>query len=857
MSLCGCKPDCGCEEQELFPPLKAISGATQPLVPPPPSCECKECGCGSDSTASAGPGSGSDLPVLTPIAAAVVQARAAMLVPLPPVATGAGTVNLSTGNLAIQLAPPPAGSMSPQPQLTYNSQASATSIQFGAGVAERFNPTVEEIDSDSAFVTHGTGSTALYEDKDGSGVYLAPAGIANSLKKNGDGTWTETAPSGFAYRYDTNGDLAKLVHPAGDVWTILRDADRLSALVGPDSSRTTYAYNGSNMLKRITDPAGRITSFTIDADKRLTDVNRPDGTSIGLRYNSDSTVKAYIDAGSNRTSYSYDYRRQVRRVTAPSGGMTTYVYDPNLEFTAIIDPANQRTTYLYDPQQRTKAVINASGERTTFVYSTDQFLARINPLGHRTSLTWAVLDNRTELIRSVTTPLGYRSTFSYDSSSRLKTFMNPQSAVTTLVWDASANRVGVINPEGNRYTTVYDGTGLAIASIDPYGRRTTAVYDASGNTIAVIDALSARTTYAYNTSNAVRRITNPLNQKTTFMRDTVNRVVATINPLGNRTTVVYDSRSNPKAMVNPLGQRSTTVYNALNQRVAVINPLGDRHTTVYDSRGLRTATIDALGNRQTTVYSVTGRPIAQINPLSIRVTTAYDAAGNRIRQVSPGNMASAAYAAEEYPAASGQGAGGDAAWQNAANATGNSPTTYTSVAMDDRDVSNVLRLTDYGFSLSGGSVVNGITAVIKTTGSDNPRNLSQSVKITKNGTTSAGTGTITAGTWSGGQITVGGASSLWGTTWTASEINSTSFGLLIEVEGDDDDVEFRVWTAEVEVAYTAVTGQNLVTTFIYDTNRRLTATINPSGLRNTTVYGFTGPGPCVDRSCRTAQHHDF
>ena len=37
MSLCGCKPDCGCEEQELFPPLKALSGATQPLVPPPPS----------------------------------------------------------------------------------------------------------------------------------------------------------------------------------------------------------------------------------------------------------------------------------------------------------------------------------------------------------------------------------------------------------------------------------------------------------------------------------------------------------------------------------------------------------------------------------------------------------------------------------------------------------------------------------------------------------------------------------------------------------------------------------------------------------------------------------------------------
>ncbi|QDT46981.1 tRNA(Glu)-specific nuclease WapA precursor [Symmachiella dynata] len=155
-----------------------------------------------------------------------------------------------------------------------------------------------------------------------------------------------------------------------------------------------------------------------------------------------------------------------------------------------------------------------------------------------------------------------------------------------------------------------------------------------------------------------------------------------------------------------------------------------------------------------------------------------------------------------YAGSATQDSSGDEAWANLSNATGDTSSTFTVVEPNRNDLSHTLRLTNFGFSIPTGATIDGITAVLKTTGSDGPDNESTSVKITKNGTSSAGTGTIASGSWSGGTLTVGSDTNQWGTTWTAAEINASTFGLLIQVEGDSNGDEFNVYTANLKIDYT-------------------------------------------------------
>jgi len=146
------------------------------------------------------------------------------------------------------------------------------------------------------------------------------------------------------------------------------------------------------------------------------------------------------------------------------------------------------------------------------------------------------------------------------------------------------------------------------------------------------------------------------------------------------------------------------------------------------------------------------------------------------------------------------GVGGDSPWINPANAVGDTPTDFTSIQLDRRDVGDPLRLTDFGFSIPTGAMIEGIEVALLTTGSDEPDS-GNAVVITKDGSAAAGTAATFSGGWSNGSLTIGSPAELWGTTWTAAEINSADFGLIVEIESGSDDDEFRLYTAQIEVTY--------------------------------------------------------
>ena len=122
-------------------------------------------------------------------------------------------------------------------------------------------------------------------------------------------------------------------------------------------------------------------------------------------------------------------------------------------------------------------------------------------------------------------------------------------------------------------------------------------------------------------------------------------------------------------------------------------------------------------------------------------------------------------------------------WSNPGRITAND-NSYTSVT----STSDLLEGTDFGFTIPAGSIINGIELEIERYASNNSgtRNGRDNVvRLVKNGTP-IGTNNAIIGTYntSAAIITYGSSTDLWGTTWTAADINNTNFGATFSVTID-------------------------------------------------------------------------
>ncbi|MCA9110107.1 MAG: cadherin-like domain-containing protein, partial [Planctomycetaceae bacterium] len=152
-----------------------------------------------------------------------------------------------------------------------------------------------------------------------------------------------------------------------------------------------------------------------------------------------------------------------------------------------------------------------------------------------------------------------------------------------------------------------------------------------------------------------------------------------------------------------------------------------------------------------------------------------------------------------------QGTNGDDAWTSLSSAVGDTPSTFAYVNAHRNDTTNSLRLTDFNLDIPNSATVEGIEVTLLTTGSDNPDN-GLGIRLTKNGITAVGTPASSTGSWETGNISIGGAADLWSTTWTAAEVNSANFGMIIDLVGDNNGDQYRVYTAQVSVSYSVAGG---------------------------------------------------
>lgn len=127
-----------------------------------------------------------------------------------------------------------------------------------------------------------------------------------------------------------------------------------------------------------------------------------------------------------------------------------------------------------------------------------------------------------------------------------------------------------------------------------------------------------------------------------------------------------------------------------------------------------------------------------------------------------------------------------AVWSNAGNIV-SSNNAYADVSIPDSSQSGVLIGYTFGFSIPSGATIDGIKAEIEKKAAVRNTIKDATVYLTKDATNGIGNnkaGTVYWGT-ADAYATYGGVADLWGTTWTAEEINDANFGLVIQAANLD------------------------------------------------------------------------
>ena len=181
----------------------------------------------------------------------------------------------------------------------------------------------------------------------------------------------------------------------------------------------------------------------------------PSGARGTFQYDAEGRLEAQADALDHRITLVWNAAGERIARQGPDGGLTSYTYNAHHQVTEVMRPSGMLTTLVYE-RQNLVARVNPLGQRTTYAYNAaGQRVATENALGPADDVD----GGRDEPDHGGGESAGGAA----DDQLRLK---RPGGG--------ASGRLG----RGGQ--TQYDGAGRVEAEVDPLGHRTTYGYDCAG-----------------------------------------------------------------------------------------------------------------------------------------------------------------------------------------------------------------------------------------------------------------------------------------------------------------------------------------------------------------------------------------
>ena len=327
---------------------------------------------------------------------------------------------------------------------------------------------------------------------------------------------------------------------------------------------TARAYDPGSNLVTVTDPLGRVASFTYDGGERL---------------------KESLDPAGNRTVLQRDSAGNVVIASAHEVGPGGTVQVSDL--------------FEYDALGRQVAATDGAGNKTQlFVDARGNVIAEVDPEGHLTEHRYDGLDREIRTTR----PGGISLDYSYDRSSRLVGLTDALGNATQWAYDALGRTTSVTYPDGTAGHSTYDANGNRTGIEDPRGVATTQTFDVANRLTARSFVLPAGVegpsaeSFIYDGLNRVTQATSGA-ITTDRAYDSLSRLTSD-ETLGRTVGFSYDAAGSLTRLGYPSGRVVAVTPDSLNRPGRVEWDLGSGskdQKAVYGYRGAGLVATKSLG----------------------------------------------------------------------------------------------------------------------------------------------------------------------------------------------------------------------------------------------------------------------
>ncbi|WP_369964025.1 RHS repeat-associated core domain-containing protein [Leifsonia sp. EB34] len=504
--------------------------------------------------------------------------------------------------------------------------------------------------------TTGTGGAVTIHQEDGSSVPFtlsgstytpsAPRFDATLVKSGTTYVFTRHATDQFTFDV-TTGHLTKISDPAG------RAASPQYA--------TNVAYDASGNLSTVTDPGGRVYTFTWTGS-HITKVVTGAGQEVDYVYNTGGNLAEVYGVGTTRTGgtngdqdhtqYQYNTLNLMTSERSPDNygksttptPVTSMTYDSSERVLTQTDPLGKVTTFTYGPNSGAgltagqNLVTDPVGHKTLYVYQNGLLTAMTRGYGATGASTWAYAYDPVTLGVSVQT--------------------NPDGSTQTFAYDDAGHQISASDGLGRTTSKQYDAAGNVTQSTDPTGLQTTTTYNASEKPTSVVVSLSGQSaesandtlnpSYArsssYEYSDAAHpgettTFTNPNSHATSYGYDSFGDVTTVTDAQSNVTKFGYDTTRGWKtSTVTPVGVAAgvapgctppakgcaTYAYDVYGHITTTTDPLGHTTKATFDADGNQLTATDGNNHTTTTTYDNADRPTKVQKPSTDATTTVYN-----------------------------------------------------------------------------------------------------------------------------------------------------------------------------------------------------------------------------------------
>ena len=149
----------------------------------------------------------------------------------------------------------------------------------------------------------------------------------------------------------------------------------------------------------------------------------------------------------------------------------------------------------------------------------------------------------------------------------------------------------------------------------------------------------------------------------------------------------------------------------------------------------------------------------------------------------------------------------DNAWTSPTNIYSDNAvySSVTATTYDTNDYTYLLKATTFGFAIPSGVTINGIKVEMECYNDSGETGKDVVFQLTKNGTARVGTNKATNANWATSPtiITYGGSADLWGTTWTPTEINASTFGIHMVNQATAENADIYVDYIRITIYFTS------------------------------------------------------